>query len=58
MHMTIQLLKVRLNFEVKVDSLGDMANGIKLIYNGTVGFPYSGIYWEFLIKPKVISGFM
>lgn len=56
--MTIQLLKVRLNFEVKVDSIGDMANGIKLIYNGTVGFPYSGIYWEFLIKPKVISGFM
>lgn len=26
-----------------MDSLGDMTNGIKVIYNGTVGFPYSGI---------------
>lgn len=41
--MTIQLLIIRLNFEVKVDSLGDMANGIKVTYNGTLGFPYSGI---------------
>lgn len=59
--MTIQLLIIRLNFEVKVDSLGDMANGIKVTYNGTRGFPYSGInhaYWEFQIKPKVISGYI
>lgn len=41
-----------------MDSLGDMANGIKVTYNGTLGFPYSGINYTGNSKSNRKSGYI